>query len=399
MNTRSLPPAGHPIPIKVFFQSFLKKGTKQDFLQEWFPDRQVFWVSSGTAALTLSLKAISGNSSRKKVILPAYSCPSVLASVIKAGLQPVLCDMAPNSFQMDLDQLKRKIDFDTLAVIAVHLFGIPENMSDLGELTKKEGVILIEDAAQAFGNGHLGSFGDIGILSFGRGKPLTLLGGGAVLVNNIEFKEAIVQEYGLLPQKTGPSFLGYLLSLLVYSKFFHPNLYWVPQRLPWLKLGETIFTMDFEIRRLNCFVLKIGSMMISGFDNIAKIRMDLATVYAERLGRLKPEFIFFPKIDDDATYLLRFPLVLRKTEKRDIILNTLREKGLGATGMYPVPLNEQQGIPNGLFGGESYPNAKQISKGILTLPLHEHVRIEDINLICQTIENHLLKGRGENQFC
>jgi len=275
--------------------------------------------------------------------------------------------------------------------------------------TRKKGVILVEDAAQAFGNKillnsfsrnthdlslnanqYLGSFGDIGIFSFGRGKPLSFLIGGAVLVNNPEFEEAINKEYELLPSETDPSFFRYLLILLVYFNFFHPNLYWIPQRLPWLKLGETIFSLVFEVRRLNSFVLELGNNLILDFEKVRRKRRELAKVYQEKLAKIKEEFIYFPEFNEEALSLLRFPLVLRSAEKRERILDTLRMRGLGATGMYPVPLNEQQGIPKGLFDAESYPNAKRVSRSILTLPLHEHVKIEDIKLICQVIENNLL---------
>ncbi len=390
MNTRSLPPAGHSIPTKTILQSLIRRENKQDFLKGWFP-RPVYWVNSGTGALTLSLQAISANSKRKKVILPAYSCPSVLASIIKAGLKPVLCDTNLNNFGLKIENLRLKICEQTLAVIAVHLFGVPENIFTLKQLTHDEGIVLIEDAAQAFGNKDLGSIGDIGIFSFSRGKPLTLLGGGAVLVNSPNFEEAIDKDYRLLPLKAKPSFLEYLFKLLAYSKFFHPNLYWIPQRLSWLKLGKTIFSLDFEVRRLNSCVLKVGSTMIDFFDKIAQKRKELAKIYSEKLGKLEEEFFFLPKVDDEATSLLRFPLVLRRFELRDEILNVLQAKGLGVTGMYPVPLNEQEGIPKGLFGDESYPNAKRVSKSIITLPLHEHVKIEEISLICKTIETHLLK--------
>jgi len=408
LNTRNLPPAGHSIPLRAILSSFLRKEKSRDLLKGFFPGRRVFWVNSGTAALTLSLKAISLTSNRKKVILPAYSCPSVLASVIKAGLQPVLCDVNLNDFNLKTENLKLKICEDTLAVVAVHLFGIPENIFDLRELTQKKGVVLVEDAAQAFGNKillnsfspnthnlplntnqYLGSFGDIGILSFGRGKPLSMLRGGAVLVNNSEFEEVIRKEYGSLPPELSPSFFGYFLNLIAYSTFFHPNLYWIPQRLPWLKLGETIFSLDFEVRKLNSNVLELGKNLILNFEKVRKRRGDLAKIYREKLGKIKEEFLYFPEVNEEAMSLLRFPLVLRRKEKRDPILNILREKGLGATGMYPVPLNEQRGIPKDLFKGESYPNAKHHSERILTLPLHEHVSINDIEIICQDIEKHL----------
>ena len=110
----------------------------------------------------------------------------------------------------------------------------------------------------------------------------------------------------------------------------------------------------------------------------------------EKLERWSEEFVYLPEINGDHVSMLRFPLILKSKEKRDRILAELRHKGLGATGMYPVPLNEQKGVPNHLFEGDLYPNAKRHSERILTLPLHEYVKMNDINLICGVIEKHLI---------
>jgi dTDP-4-amino-4,6-dideoxygalactose transaminase len=316
-----------------------------------------------------------------------------------------------NDFNFKTENLKLKICEDTLAVIAVHLFGIPENIFNLRELTKKEGVVLIEDAAQAFGNKiflnsfslnthnlpfntnqYLGSFGDIGIFSFGRGKPLSFLNGGAVLVNDEKYHKT-VQEFhsSLSGSNHSPPTVLYFFNLLIYSIFYHPNLYWIPNNVPWLKLGETIFSLDFEIGRLNPNALRIGRALIKNFEKIREKREQIARAYRDRLKNIQEEFVYIPERDEENISLLRFPIVFKSKEKRDRILLELKKRGLGATGMYPVPLNEQEGIPGNLFKeeGKLYPNAKHHSDRILTLPLHEYVRIKDIEIIYRVIEKHL----------
>src|SRR4030042_376774 len=231
---RRLPPAGHPIRIRTILEAFLSGPEDVSFLKEFNLDIPVFFVSSGTAALVVALSCLKHQSSKNQVILPAYSCPSVIAAIIKAGLEPVLCDLRPNSLGMDFDALGAKTGPDPLAIIGVHLFGIPENIIGLKELAQKRGIILIEDAAQAFGNkvhlspqssplnayGYLGSFGAIGILSFGRGKPLSLLGGGATLINNQEVEEIATKQYDFLPQSNHFLFgIRYLINLFLYSVF------------------------------------------------------------------------------------------------------------------------------------------------------------------------------------
>jgi len=400
---RSLPPAGHPIRMRTILRAFLSTPVEVSFLEEFNSGSPMFLVSSGTAALVLSLSCLKYQSRKSQVILPAYSCPSVIAAVIKAGLKPALCDLRPNSLGMDLDELGAKTGPDTLAIIAVHLFGIPENIIELRGMAQERGIILIEDAAQAFGNkihlsprfsplranGYLGSFGDIGILSFGRGKPLSLLGGGAVLINNQEVESIAKMQFDLLPESDHLlSGLQHLINLSLYSVFYHPNLYPIPQRMPGLKLGETIFTLDFSIQKMNSYVLRVGNKLMPQFDSIRKRRLELMRIYAEKLGPLKDEFAFFPKFNGEDIALLRFPIVFKDKERRDLILAELKKRGLGATGMYPVPLNEQEGVSPYLTGNETYPNAKFVSERILTLPIHEHVRVEDIERIRQVMERH-----------
>jgi len=163
---RTLPPAGHPLRLREIISVIQRNEENGNFLEELFPDIPNYLVSSGSAALTLSLLSIKSNLERTEVILPAYTCPSLVASVIKAGLKPVLCDLKPYSFQLDLEMVSSKIGPKTLAVMAVHLFGLPENLIELSALTRSHGVYLIEDAAQAFGN-KLGD-GDLELPGLGK---------------------------------------------------------------------------------------------------------------------------------------------------------------------------------------------------------------------------------------
>lgn len=405
---RTLPAVGHPIRLREIFQAFLGNSNQRTFLKKWTSDSQFFLVSSGSAALTLSLRSLSHDSKRAEVLLPAYTCPSLIASVIKAGLEPVLCDLKPYSFQMDLNHLASKIGPNTLAVIAVHLFGIPDDILALKELTQKKGIILIEDAAQAFGNRltsdssplnprssvltahqYLGLFGDLSILSFGRGKPLSLLSSGAVIVNNSELYESLNKVYQSLQNMNPLLFLPqYFLSLFLYSIFYHPRMHWFPKCLPWLRIGETFFTLDFEITKIGQKVITLGNSLFEKFREIRKIRLDLTKLYKERLSQFQEEFEFFPEYDGNDIALLRFPIIFKRIEKRDKILAYLKDKGLGATGSFPVPLNELEGVPPYLKGNASYPNAKFISERILTLPLHSHVKMKHIDQICQIIKKH-----------
>lgn len=386
MLFRSIPPAGHRISLKCLMHAASPRRDNFNPLSE-YGGRSSYFLSSGTGALTLALCALT-RLGHGEIIFPAYTCPSLLASVLRAGLRPVLCDIKTRGFGMDLQELERKAGPATLGIIAVHLFGMAENMDAVQAIASRHGITVIEDATQAFGNRYcgnqsrkgadcLGTLGDIGLFSFRRGKPLSFMGGGALLVNNPEFRESVELLYGRLPQKKEPSSLPYLLQILVYSLFFHPRLYWIPQRIPWLRLGETIFTTDYNVARLNPRVLGIARQICGEMEEIRSARLRAAKAYLEALAPYRQEFMFLPETADLGQVLLRFPLVFSKKGARDRALESLKKRGLGGSCMYPAPVNDIAGVPTHLFGIGSFPNARRVSENILTLPLHGYVRAED----------------------
>lgn len=406
---RCLPPVGHSVGYKALLSSLLRGNNDNKFIEHFSRGIPCKLVSSGSAALVLALESLKLKSDKNQVIVPAYTCPSVFASVVKAELEPILCDLKPFSFQFDLEQVSSKIGNDTLAVIAVHLFGLPENIEDLKSLTKMQGVFLLEDAAQAIGNKieiankipskeranhnqkkYLGFIGDLSVFSFGRGKPFSLLNGGAVVVNNPDLMESVNQNFNSLESSNQKMAIAeYFIMLLIYSAFFHPRMYWFPQSLPWLQLGETVFTLDLDIKKMNSLAIKLGNELFPQFNEIRKNRMRLTKRYLESLTQFEKAFQFIPNDSQDEIALLRFPIIFKRGEERNKILLTLKKEGLGATGSYPVSIDKQQGVSKYLRANATFPNAVIISERILTLPLHEFVTPKDIENISNIFSIYL----------
>ena len=130
--------------------------------------------------LALVLEALwkRAGKQRNEVLIPGYTCYSVAASVVRAGLKIQVYDLDPRTFQPDLDSVKQGLNERTLAIVTQHLFGIPSPVEGIKDLAGEVGAHLIEDAAQSMGAsqaGHqVGTLGDFGFYSFGRGKPLPL---------------------------------------------------------------------------------------------------------------------------------------------------------------------------------------------------------------------------------
>jgi len=148
-------------------------------------------TSSGRDAIKLALLSM-GLKPGDKVILPDYTCLSVLTPVLELGLRPVLADIGED-LHLDPESVKRVIRPGTKAIIVPHLFGALAPMDDLLQIAQKNGLRVIDDAAQAIGLkarwGYAGSGGDAGIYSFGPFKPLTATQGGAFLTNDFTLFE------------------------------------------------------------------------------------------------------------------------------------------------------------------------------------------------------------------
>lgn len=144
-------------------------------------------VSSGTAALETAVQAL-GLPAGSEVIMPDFTIISCAQAIVKAGLTPVVVDCKADTWNMDVEQIEEKITSKTSAVMAVHIYGITADMDPILKLTKKYGLKLIEDAAQAHGqlyrNKKCGSFGDVSIFSFYPNKPVTCGEGGMVLTDD-----------------------------------------------------------------------------------------------------------------------------------------------------------------------------------------------------------------------
>ncbi len=189
-----LPIIGYKISFADVFSGlgiFSDADPKERFIQEMrslIAAKHIFYLSSGTAASYLIFEALKRKSSRKDVILPAYTTRHLIFAIRKAGLNPVLCDVEKDGFNMDAEKLFDRLSANTSCVLCVHMFGLPvRGITDLRQRLPKD-IFLIEDAAQAMGGRimgkHIGTFGDIGFFSLNRGKNLPTYGGSCLVTDN-----------------------------------------------------------------------------------------------------------------------------------------------------------------------------------------------------------------------
>jgi len=144
-------------------------------------------ICNGSVAIDIALKALNIKQG-DEVILPAYDFFSLPKSVLNVGATPVFADVCSDNFTIDKDEVKKKIDSKTKAIIAVHISGSVAELDALKEIAKEKNIYLIEDCAQAHGaiydDKKAGSWGDLGIFSFGGIKLMTCGQGGMITTSD-----------------------------------------------------------------------------------------------------------------------------------------------------------------------------------------------------------------------
>lgn len=359
-------------------------GREKEF-REHFGVRHLFFVSSGKAAFYLILRALKSlHPERDEVVIPAYTCFSVPSAIMKAGLKVVPCEIDSTRFDFNRDRLREALNERTLCVVPGHLFGIPSDMDAVGELCSTRGIAVVEDAAQSMGGGYkgrkLGTIGDVGFFSFGRGKNITCGAGGVILTNQEVIASAIEKEYAQIPPPSlFEDFIEFFkLALLIL--LIRPSLFWLPTAIPFLKLGETIFYKDFPVQRLSRFKAGILKGWRHRLEGSNRTRTENTRFIAGESGT-KPAV----KTGGDV-FPLRLPILLKDRQTRDALFFAARERGLGLSRMYPVPVNEIEEIKD-QFDHVAFPVAKSLSERLLNIPTHPLLSKKDRERICNLLRN------------
>jgi dTDP-4-amino-4,6-dideoxygalactose transaminase len=382
---RTIPPVGYRVALSNIIQSAIARSSgERQALEEnvraHFGAASAFAVGSGKAALVAILRSLHALTGRTRVIVPAYTCYSLPSAIMKAGLIPLPCDIAANSFDYDFDALGTLLKDDVLCALSVHLFGIASDTDRLLRLCEPLGILVVEDAAQALGihasGAPLGSRGDVGFFSLGRGKNLTCGSGGIVLTRRRDIADSLADVIGTYAVPSAADDLRTLASLLGMLVFLSPQLYWLPAGIPSLQLGETIFHDDFPLKRLSDVQARI----------LRSWAADVATLNA---GRTLAGLYYHSHLVGVRTYggdvpYLRFPVLLEDEAARRRVVDEGRRWGI--VRMYPGSL---AGIPQvrPLLSSFSYAQADRVAATLVTLPTHPLMSESDRAAVCAVVND------------
>ena len=177
--------------LEVIKSNWFTEGPKtkelESILQERCGVKRAILMPNGTLALFVALKAL-GIGPGDEVLVPDFTMAASATSVVLAGARPVFVEVGEDDFMMDPNRVEEVISLHTKAMMPVHLYGESVDIAPLIEIARRHNLKVVEDAAQGIGvtyrGQHVGTFGDIGCLSFFADKTITTGEGGAILTNN-----------------------------------------------------------------------------------------------------------------------------------------------------------------------------------------------------------------------
>ncbi|HHJ13738.1 MAG TPA: hypothetical protein ENJ79_05080 [Gammaproteobacteria bacterium] len=399
---RTLPPSGSPVTagdLAAWLGSLARRKDPRPALEaaicRHFDVDHCLSFSTGRAAMSFlfrTLAELRQDPRRCEILMPAYTCYSVASSALMAGLEPRLCDIDPRTLSYDPETL-RGVDFSrVLAITTANLYGLPDDLPAIASLARKQGVYLVDDAAQSLqarvGGRYSGTWGDAGLFSLDKGKNITAMQGGLLVTRNPQLGAALRKSYAARVRRNRDHALRETLMLLVYSLFLHPSRYWIPAGLPFLHLGETRWEENYPIEQMSPALAAIARRQLARIETITQTRQEHATAYRRRLEGLKDIACIEPVRDAEPVYL-RFPVRVRNAKRREYLLAHLRRYGV--TASYPACLAQVPELEGRAHrAGSGTEQACRLAQEILTLPTHAHVRTADIEHIC-----HTLAGPGQ----
>jgi perosamine synthetase len=296
-------------------------------------------VSNGSVALDAAVAAL-GIKTGDEVIMPTFTIISCAAAIVRAGGTPVLIDALPDTWNMDVKQIEKKITHRTKAIMIVHIYGLPVDVDPILELAKKYNLRIIEDSAEMHGqtyNGKpCGSFGDISTFSFYPNKHITTGEGGMLVMNDPELYEKCRNLRNLYFDKE--------------RRYIHEEIGW-------------------NLRMTN-LQAALGVAQLERFDEIICKKRHIGKLYNELLAEVEHIQLPIPENEYAENIYWVYGILLKKSCRYDAInfIKCLSEKKIGSRHFF-WPMHKQPVfIKRGFFANESYPVAENMALRGLYLP-------------------------------
>ncbi len=324
--------------------------------------KHVIPCANGTDALQIALMALNLKAG-DEVIVPSFTYVATAEVIALLNLVPVMVDVMPDDFSINLEQVRKHITPKTKAIVPVHLFGQCAGMEELLQLAKENNIFIVEDTAQAIGANYTykdgsihqaGTMGNIGTTSFFPSKNLGCYGdGGAIFTND-----------DLLAQKIR------MMANHGQSKKYQHDVIGVNSRLDTIQAA----ILNIKLKYLNEY---------------CAARNKAADYYDKALSTING--ITIPKRVSNSTHVFHQYTLKIADGKRDDLKAFLIEKGIPCMVYYPFPLHFQKAYQSDRFPKGSLPVSENLCELVLSLPIHTEMNNDMQDYIIDNIREFYSK--------
>lgn len=344
-------------------------------------------LNSGTDALVIALKAL-GIGEGDEVITTPFTFFATAETVAMVGATPVFVDVEENTYNMDASKIEEKITDKTKAILPVHIFGQPVNMTEIKAIAEKYDLFVIEDACQAvgaaFGDKKIGSIGDAACFSFFPTKNLGGFGDGGMITTNSDDVAVICRAYrehgGAQNGAKARSILGGVEDTLETNKtgdaLYNPYKYY-----------NYLIAYNSRLDAIQARVLDIKLDYLDGFN---ARRTKIAMFYNDSFADI--EEIKTPEVRDGVTPVWH-QYAFRCSDK-DAMGDFLASKGVGSAAFYPVPLHLQKAFDYLGYKEGDLPVAEKITKQTVCLPIFPELKQGELEYIVASVREFYSKQKG-----
>ena len=322
------------------------KKFEEDF-SKWHASKYSIGVANGTDAIFLALKAFDIGVGDEVITVSNTAVPTVSA-ITAAGATPVFVDINPDTYLMEIEQIRSKITKKTKAIIPVHLYGQTVDMAALNKIVKNSEIKIIEDCAQATGAKYkskfAGNLGDISCFSFYPTKILGTYGDGGICMTN--------------------------------SKKLDHKL----RKLRFYGMEKTYYSLEQGYNsRLDEIHAAILIKKLKHLNRYVKNRQKIALRY---FSALKNTSFKLPTIAKNNTHA--FYVFVVQHEKRDEVMKELSKRGINVNISYPFPVHSMPAL-NGLTQKCDLPNTDYVSKRIFSLPMYPNLTVQQQKFVIESL--------------
>lgn len=326
-------------------------------IADYIGTKHAIALNSGTSALHAALLA-HGIGKNDEVIVPSFTFIATVNSPLFVGAKPIFTDIEEETCGLDPQAVEEKITRNTKAIIPVHYGGCPCKIKEIKDIAEDNDLIVIEDAAEAFGASvdgkNVATFGDSNILSFCQNKIITTGEGGAVVTDSDEIYEKLklIRSHGRLES-------GDYFSTVGLFDYIELGFNW----------------------RMSNLTATLGISQIAKADKIIEMRKENVAYLSKRILEETDE-ITIPEVPGGYNHVYQLFSVL--ANRRDELIDYLSENGISSK-IYFDPVHKSEFYKNGLKYDDVLPVTEKMHEKTITLPMFPALSTEQMDYMAETI--------------